>query len=416
MSTKIDSKQNICNNYGFSLVEAIVAVAIIAIVFTPLLRNFTTASLVNSRAQKLQNVTSLAESIMEDVKSKSIQQLHDEAVSDDSMSFLPEDEGGGLTVGKLTKPSATNPYVITYSDVTATQGRTYDARVTIDTSKYSNADHDGLTDISDANIRELPTINKVDSHQHAVLSWEINQYDAKAIENLVTENATTSMNESELHSACLTCATTAVKDINIEISEDSSMTKITCYIEYKTGNSSDKSLKYLVYSGYFDDQASEPLGGPNVYLFYTLSEKIAASGEAFKTENINIEDKTSGKRHSIYFIMQDNEDKLSTSSGCKVYLSASGGGWSRSVSLNPTSIIDDATITLSEGADASTEADDVLFCSNLLDKNDNTGELFGSSSKDRIYYVTVEIMEHGQTDVLATLTSTMQTGKEADKQ
>ena len=50
----------------------------------------------------------------------------------------------------------------------------------------------------------------------------------------------------------------------------------------------------------------------------------------------------------------------------------------------------------------------------LKDKNGNNGELFTSKSKDRIYYVTVEIKEHGKSEVLGTYTSTMQTGAEAE--
>ena len=60
------------------------------------------------------------------------------------------------------------------------------------------------------------------------------------------------------------------------------------------------------------------------------------------------------------------------------------------------------------------KSDDVYFFSNLKDKNGNSGELFHSKSKDRIYYVTVEIKEHGKPEVLGTYTSTMQTGTEAE--
>ena len=396
------------NNLGFSIVEVLVAVAILAIVFAPLLKSFSTAAIVNGKSQRIQNATSLAEGVMEDVKGKSIQELHDLAASDAKVNFLPMDGDGGVK---------SPPFTVFYEDVTATKGIKYDAKVTISTDEYSHdktgmdeAD-EGFSDASDVNIRELPKINRVDSHEHAVLSWELNQYDNKALENLAAENSKLENDTATLKSAYTASAT---KDINIVIKEDSGMTKITCEIEYNTGNSSDKSLKYLVYSGFFEDKASTVIGGPNVYLFYTLSEDVASATEAFKTENIDIEDTTSGKRHSVYLIMQDGNDSLSTTKGSKVSLNIHGSGYSNGLSYNSATANIDSTKFLS-GEGTAEISDDVVFCSNLLGKDSKKGELYATSAKIRVYYVTVEIMEHGKTDVLATLTSTMQAGKEANK-
>lgn len=420
MERSSDNKSIINDNSGLSIVEVLVAVAILAIVFVPLLKTFTQASTINSKAQKLQNVTSLAEGVMEDVKGKSIQELHDLAVDDASVSFSPLDEDGTLTKGNLKNVP---PYIVTYEDITATQGIKYDAEVTISTEKYKSTDRkneresnpDVAGDVSDANIRKLPQINKVDSNRNAVLSWEINKYDNKALENLAAEN---SVSDSDIATLKNSYKTTAEKYINIEIKDDagSSSTKVSCEVEYRTGNASDKSLRYLVYTGYFPEPlASEP-AGPNIYLFYTLSENVkdGASNIAdpIKREHIKIEDKTTGKRHNIYFIMQDGVNELKTTNGSKVTLNVSGSGYSESISYDDSSIIDNATTRLAGGS-TTDESDDVYFFSNLKDKNGNNGELFNSKSKDRIYYVTVEITEHGKTEVLGTYTSTMQTGAEA---
>ena len=414
------------DNSGLSIVEVLVAVAILAIVFVPLLKTFTQASTINSKAQKLQNVTSLAEGVMEDVKGKSIQELHDLAVDDSRVSFSPLDEDGTLTKGNLKKVP---PYVVTYENVTATQGITYDAVVTIATDNYKSTarsterkdnkkdGNEDIGDVSDANIRELPQINKVDSNRNAVLSWEINKYDNKALENLVAEN---SVSDSDIATLKNSYKTTAEKYINIEIKDDieTSSTKVSCEVEYKTGDATGKSLKYLVYTGYFvEPLASEP-AGPNIYLFYTLSENVkdGASNIAdpIKKEHIKIEDKTTGKRHNVYFIMQDGVDKLSTTNGSEVTLDISGSGYSESIYYDKTSIFTDAITYLAGASTPDDESDDVYFFSNLKDKNGNSGELFNSKSKDRIYYVTVEIKEHGKSEVLGTYTSTMQTGAEAE--
>lgn len=416
MERSSDNKSIINDNSGLSIVEVLVAVAILAIVFVPLLKTFTQASTINSKAQKLQNVTSLAEGVMEDVKGKSIQELHDLAAERADVSFLPLDADGTLTKGNLNNVP---PYTVTYENVTATQGITYDAVVTIATENYKNKTKgaDDIGDVSDANIRELPQINKVDSNKNAVLSWELNKYDNKALENLAAEN---SVSGSDIATLKESYKKTAEKYINIEIKEDSetSCTKVSCEVEYKTGTASGKSLKYLVYTGYFVELAGSGVSGPDIYLFYTLTEKVkdGASNIAdpIKKENIKIEDKTTGKRHNVYFIVQDGINELSTINGSEVTINVSGSGYSETVSYNKTSIIPDAITLLAGASTPDDESDDVYFFSNLKDKNGNSGELFTSKSKDRIYYVTVEIKEHGKSEVLGTYTSTMQTGAEAE--
>lgn len=411
MERSSDNKSIINDNSGLSIVEVLVAVAILAIVFVPLLKTFTQASTINARAQKLQNVTSLAEGVMEDVKGKSIQELHDLAVERADVSFLPLDEDGTLTKGNLNNVP---PYTVTYENVTATQGITYDAVVTIATENYKNKDKDAddIGDVSDANIRELPQINKVDSNKNAVLSWELNKYDNKALENLAAEN---SVSGSDIATLKDSYKDTAEKYINIEIKEDTdtSSTKVSCEVEYKTGTASGKSLKYLVYTGYFVEPLISEPAGPDIYLFYTLTEKVKDGAgyisEPIKKENIKIEDKTTGKRHNVYFIVQDGINKLSTYNGSEVTINVSGSGYSETISYDKNSIIPDAITLLAGASTPDDKSDDVYFFTNLEDK-----KLFTSKSKDRIYYVTVEIKEHGKSEVLGTYTSTMQTGAEAE--
>lgn len=411
MERSSDNKSIINDNSGLSIVEVLVAVAILAIVFVPLLKTFTQASTINARAQKLQNVTSLAEGVMEDVKGKSIQELHDLAVERADVSFLPLDEDGTLTKGNLNNVP---PYTVTYENVTATQGITYDAVVTIATENYKNKDKDAddIGDVSDANIRELPQINKVDSNKNAVLSWELNKYDNKALENLAAEN---SVSGSDIAALKDSYKDTAEKYINIEIKEDTdtSSTKVSCEVEYKTGTASGKSLKYLVYTGYFVEPLISEPAGPDIYLFYTLTEKVKDGenyiSEPIKKENIKIEDKTTGKKHNVYFIVQDGINKLSTYNGSEVTINVSGSGYSETISYDKNSIIPDAITLLAGASTPNDKSDDVYFFTNLEDK-----KLFTSKSKDRIYYVTVEIKEHGKSEVLGTYTSTMQTGTEAE--
>ena len=107
--------------------------------------------------------------------------------------------------------------------------------------------------------------------------------------------------------------------------------------------------------------------------------------------------------------MQDGINELSTINGSEVTINVSGSGYSETITYNKTSIIPDAITLLAGASTPDDKSDDVYFFTNLEDK-----KLFTSKSKDRIYYVTVEIKEHGKSEVLGTYTSTMQTGAEAE--
>ena len=63
------------NNKGMTLIEVLVAMAILAIIVTPTLRMFSTSSGMNLRAKKVQRATSMGESIMETFKAYTMEQL-----------------------------------------------------------------------------------------------------------------------------------------------------------------------------------------------------------------------------------------------------------------------------------------------------------------------------------------------------
>lgn len=62
-------------NKGFSLVEMLVCVAILAIISIPLLNSFLVAGKTNEKAKEIQRATTLAQNIIETVKSQNLKQL-----------------------------------------------------------------------------------------------------------------------------------------------------------------------------------------------------------------------------------------------------------------------------------------------------------------------------------------------------
>lgn len=158
------------NDKGFSLVELIIVVSILAIAAVPLMKSMGMAAKTNAKAQSIQNATSLGESIMEEMKSLS----KDEMVN----------KYGPTGTNQLVDNGSN--YVITIPNMTATQGEKFDVKVKIDKSTYSKNtefdDSDAKENVMSANTLLLPRLEDIDTLSQAVLSSakEFNRYDASA--------------------------------------------------------------------------------------------------------------------------------------------------------------------------------------------------------------------------------------------
>lgn len=429
------------DNKGFSLVEVLVAVAVLAIVFTPVLNSFTTASKTNSRAQHIQNATSLAEDVMEKVKSTSIEQLHKESLPGGSGAKIGQTTvdasnivftGTSFTPSESTAFSFKPPYSFTYKNVTVTQGREYDAIVDITTDDYSLGSPSSTTvDASDANTFEVPKINKIDSTQHAVLSWEINSLDKSAIARLVDENKLNTSEESQMKAdvkdaGYKTTTITLKKEVYTYTKEDGSsesrdMIKVSCSVEYDANTAScPKKVNHLVYTGYFDDISTSATGGPNVYLFYSTI-RGAGGADFFKNESIIVDDQTSGMVHNIYLILQGKtngmQDVTDMSHPIDISMKVVENGSQTDVPSNPTGehaniiALNGTTAKLYTNLQTGSALENTEFDNNVGYKG---GNLFDPSVRDRIYSVEVRVTKAGDpTEVYAILNSTMDCGEEA---
>lgn len=165
-------KNNKLNNKGFSLVEVLVAVIILALVAGPILMAFVMSARFNARARETQRVSAVAESVMEEFKGMSIADARVAyATAPDALVFDRKDfvvEAGSLyydvkitatpyedprksATAEVVKPSLINPstdYVFTqdmYQDKTV-----YDSILTevynyIDGVAHISASHPEIT-------------------------------------------------------------------------------------------------------------------------------------------------------------------------------------------------------------------------------------------------------------------------------
>ena len=371
--TAIDvKKQN--SDKGFSLVELIIVVSILAIAAVPLMRSMAMATRVNAKAQSMQNATSLAESIMEEVKSTPIDTL--------KSTYGTDFSGGVMTITK--------------SDVTATQGEKFNATITIDTNEYSGITGTPIptsspnyrnTNVGSANTVLLPQIEDIDTLSQAVLTStkEFNRFDEEALSyfNQKLENY-----PSEL-------ATIKEKTINITKGDVESLDGSTpngftvkANVTYK--DNSDNEFYRDLYTGTFVQESGKTIDS-NIYIFYkkgiTTTEQV----------EINISDESNysnpsekSESHRIYFIRQDSD-----STGPKVNIERK----SESFTFKYNN---------SEGVYKTWKEDhasDIELVTNIVEGHSgDEGYIYQDMSRNRVYKITVELKKGS--DVYATLTST----------
>ena len=385
------------NNNGFSLVELLVAVAILSVIVVPIMKSFTTSAITSAKAQSMQNATSLAEKQMEIVKTKTIKQLI-------------EDDG-------FIKDESNNSYKGKYKGVTATNGEKFDVYVDITSDKYSK---ESAADVSDINSIELPKLYDIqNSKPHAVISWEINEYDMSAVQTLAyktTKTAAEICNKGK-------------KITNINMSDEGS---VTCTVEYCGADSSEGSkdnLKYQVYTNvlgkaYEITDLNKDDGGPHLYILYTMSEHInGTENQYFKNEEIHITDNTkrpdSSKkyRQNIYIVMQhDLKDMRDGNSNLKVYIEG------KAICIKKDGYPDKTKLILPDDIEdepfankwqLNTDEDSYLYTNFLPASEDVDASLFYGEKKDRIYQVMVRLVKTGDPEpkdddkVKAELISTM---------
>lgn len=185
---KLNHKLNCSlNNRGFSLVEILIAVAILVLCAVPLLKAFVTSAQTNVRARQNLNATTLAENIMEEIKAAGV-------------------EGYGVKSGDtVTIDGVDLPvYEAEYSNYSF-DGRAYDVKAVMTPSQETYLDG---TDEKAYNAQGIPEISVMDDSRDAVYVEDKN-----ARFDIIDENADSlGMKAEELLNACRTEYRFAVKE------------------------------------------------------------------------------------------------------------------------------------------------------------------------------------------------------------
>ncbi len=143
------------NNKGFSLIELLVAIAILAVVMIPMLHSFVTSARTNTRAGKVMEATTAAQNVFEQLKSEDLTTYLGDCTSEQVM------DGSNPVLDIQGKPIYTYKREFSNLDV---NGRKFHAKVTLDPQKYTSisttSEANKKTDYNTLKFANLSTLSK----------------------------------------------------------------------------------------------------------------------------------------------------------------------------------------------------------------------------------------------------------------
>lgn len=214
------------NDQGFSLIEVILAVAILALVTLPIINYFTYSGLRTADGRDKQSATVVAENVLDELNSyDNFEQIENiassGAVDAASWTVVPDPSNPTkFTYTDLTKKVQLNGFDyeakvhITYTNHTTTDGKTYDTGY--DSNTVTKDTNEAIT--SEFNDYEIPDPNRIYGKE-SVVAKEDDQLD-QAISYFLTNEATDS--------------NTFFTKYNLI--KDKLNRKLAIHLEYKDGN------------------------------------------------------------------------------------------------------------------------------------------------------------------------------------
>lgn len=396
------------DNRGLSLIELLVAITVLGIICIPLITAFINSARINRNAQRVQSASTLAQSIMEEYKATSLPVLLQDVTSAGVdagyyASLTPEQQE--VVSGNQ---DAFIPYVFYRPSVTASNGHVYDARITLNPMPYSSFDLT-VSNASNTNTVEIPSLPQVDNAKSAVISNQINAQDKKTVDGAINypaeekilalfgEYTSQQLADNEITKANISADLS--KEIVVTVSADPTyvptgsvlITSDVHYI-YSNGNPNNHLIQNAqvtinAFQGFYsidtipvsDDPADTEIEGRmTVYLFWTPSPYNSGN------DIITIENKTD-YRIDVYMVKQ--EDSVGGDFK-KVYVKGSDG---IQTEFDPN--------TVAEHENGRMCGHNVNLITNMGRTGSAAPKLYDNVSKVRCYEVTVELFEGNGVDV-----------------
>lgn len=185
---KVGKVQKLNKDAGFSLVEVLVCIAIIALISVPIMAGFRTSAFYTNKAHKTQKVTAYAQETLETIKSVDVETftaMIDNAVDGDGNDAGTVDDSDVDTTLQAQFPSYSDEFfrrIVCTQENIEIDGELYDMEVTFDPSDYSQKkdpadDAFSYTSANDANVYAVTEVNAVNGMLFPVIADEISQYE-----------------------------------------------------------------------------------------------------------------------------------------------------------------------------------------------------------------------------------------------
>jgi prepilin-type N-terminal cleavage/methylation domain-containing protein len=249
------------NNQGFTLVELLVALAILAIVIVPFLHGFVVSAQVNSKAKKVLRATTAGTNVMELLKSESMEKLLEETYE------TTDADGNAVTLKALSYDDTNKVYNFTFTDQTV-DGTAFRVEGTLDPTIYTNVDTNPDTDDGFNDAQDII-------------------YDMNSANNAFVVQST------GMNSECANSLTSVsgqfdqiTRTITIDIKNNGTTSTVFATIAYTDGSSTVYGMKnQCVFSSAGSDEELE-----NVYLIYEPGFGSGSGGQMKEYIEINNED------------------------------------------------------------------------------------------------------------------------------
>lgn len=245
-------------NKGFTLIEVLVAILILAVISIPVFRAMTTAFTTTSRSTMKMKATNVAENIMEDIKAKSIEEIIDK-YGDETINYgefnsdadgnIPPNDGNAIAYTfNLTDES--NKYD---DELNEALKKDYTAKLIINPNVYSN--------INGFNVAEYNIV----SDENSAIYCMAKDLDLEAYKEFVDENIIYKSNNPEKHILDITEASESAKDpvkllyTNSKYSEYREHFKREIRVDIKgdKDNPGEDIKVYVSVSYYFEDTSDQ---------------------------------------------------------------------------------------------------------------------------------------------------------------
>ncbi len=291
---------------GFSLVEVLVCIAIIALITIPIMAGFRTSATYTNRAHTTQLVTAYAQETLETIKSVDVDTYKAQV-----LAFVDADGNSSGSIDDSDVDTTLQAEFSSYSDelfrkIVCRQeninigGYRYNMEVTFDPVDYSQKKSDtedafSLTSANDANVYAVNEVEAVNGMLFPVIADEISDFEGDgSVPGAVISNLESKLKKSQQtgteEERLLAIYQNLTKKVKVTISDNGGQTvaslggtnyvqgaiKVTCDVTYESNyNGVSLSQVYNVFSGNYEllgrlssaGEVEEWEKGGNIYIF-----------------------------------------------------------------------------------------------------------------------------------------------------